>query len=331
MVLEIELVPNMSETRYFSLARHALAEALRTANIRTGDVVALPEYICRDLLSAIHHVGATAAYYPLDEALQPISFPQNPKIKAIIAVNYFGFAQSLAPFYEYCKTNNAVVIEDNAHGFLSQSNDKTLLGTRGQFGITSIRKTLRISDGATLTINDSNFVRLLEPQLLYQQGESLRALFIRFLAKLDRKFNFPIYRLGRTIARLLRKIRTGDTLPKSDFSCETEDLSISAPRASSIKIIENTSGDREKIRRINAYKQVELALSGLQLRPVFSVLGPGTVPYGYPFFSDDYTARKATKAVKRFGFEIIKWPDLPSAVIENAPIHYKNILLVNFL
>jgi len=321
----------MTETRYFSLARHALAEALRVADIHSGDIVAVPEFICRDLLSSIHHVGATVTFYPLDELFNPILLPPDSNVRAILAVNYFGFAQPLEPFYEYCRVNNAVLIEDNAHGFISSSKDGRLLGTRGQLGITSIRKTIRSGDGATLSVNDENFVNRLNPQLPSRSRESLRPIIIRFLAKLDRKYRLSIFRVLRLFIRRVRKFRTGHLLPLVDFTSETKPLFISAPYKSSMKMIEGVSRETEKNRRARAYKQVEFALSGLPLRPVFKVLNPETVPYGYPFFSDDDTARQASKITERFGYEIIKWPDLPKAVIDNAPIHYKNVWLVNFL
>ena len=70
--------------------------------------------------------------------------------KALLAVNYFGFAQDLAPFREYCLRTGATLIEDNAHGFLSKDTSGVLLGTRADLGITSIRKTFRLVNGAAL-------------------------------------------------------------------------------------------------------------------------------------------------------------------------------------
>lgn len=321
----------MTETRYFSLARHALAEAFRVSDIHSGDLVAVPEFICRDLLSAIHHVGASATYYPLDELFNPMFLPADSNVKAIVAVNYFGFAQPLEPFYEYCRLNKAILIEDNAHGFISSSKEGRPLGTRGQLGITSIRKTIRCGDGAVLSVNDEKFVDRLYPQLRSRPRESLRPIIVRFLANLDRKYRLSIFRVLRLMARRIRKMRTGNSLPLADFSSETEPLFISAPYTSSIKLIERVSLETEKIRRVGAYRQIEFALSGLPLRPVFNRMNPETVPYGYPFFSDDDTARNASEIAETFGYEVIKWPDLPEAVIDSAPIHYKNVWLVNFL
>jgi len=321
----------MTETRYFSLARHALAEALRAIGIKPGDRVALPQFICRDLLSSIHHLGAQVIYYPVDESLVPIRFPTELDIKAIIAVNYFGFAQQLEPFYEYCRVNNAVLIEDNAHGFLSADENGAMLGTRASFGITSIRKTIRIADGASLSINDQTYIDRILPQLPATSHKTLRPSITRIFSIIDRKFHLPIFRTMRTFARQFRKIKTGAALPVSDPGSETEPLIIAAPHKSSLRNMTRLNTKKEQARRRHLYKKLEIALVDLPLRPVYPSLPTGTIPYGYPFLSDDKTAKLAKKITARFGVEIIKWPDLPGAIEHGAPLHYKNIWLVNFL
>lgn len=321
----------MTETRYFSLARHALAEALLAIGIRSGDRVALPEFICRDLLSSIHHLGAQVIYYPVDESLMPVRFPTEMGIKAIIAVNYFGFAQQLEPFFEYCRDSSAVLIEDNAHGFLSSDENGTMLGTRAPFGITSIRKTIRIADGASLSINDEMYIDRVSPQLPSKSHNELRSSIIRIFSTMDKRLHLPILRIMRTLARQSRKIKTGTALPVSNPGSEFEPLSISAPYKSSLRVLARLNTEKEHARRRHLYKELEIALRNLPLRPVYPSLPAGTIPYGYPFFSDDKTAKLAGKITQKFGVEIIKWPDLPSAIEHGAPLHYKNVWLVNFL
>lgn len=321
----------MTETRYFSLARHGLAEALRTIDIKHGDRVAIPEFICRDLLSSIHHVGARVVYYPVDESLMPIEFPTELDIKAIIAVNYFGFAQPLDPFYEYCRVRNAVLIEDNAHGFLSADENGEMLGTRAPFGITSIRKTIRIADGALLSINDQTYLDRVSPQLIPVSRIAMRTSITRIFSTIDRKLQIPIFRTMRAFARQVRKFKTGAALPASNPCSETAPLVIAAPNKSSLSFLTGLNTTKERARRRRLYRDLEIVLGDLPLRPVYQRLPIGTVPYGYPFLSDDKTAELAGKITRRFGVETIKWPDLPGAIEHGAPLHYKSIWLVNFL
>lgn len=308
-----------------------MAEALRIAGVRPGDSVAIPEYICRDLLSSVHHVGAEIVFYPVSESLTPISFPSTPEVKAVIAVNYFGFAQKLDYFSDYCNINNAVLIEDNAHGFLSSDDTGAMLGTRTALAITSLRKTIRISDGATLSINDNQFVSEVIPQLPLSSRMSIRLLLTRVSAQTDRTFHLPIFLTLREILRLIRKIRTGHAFPRPRPESETEKLIIRSPTKSAIRILGRLNISGEQSRRRQLYQKVEEALADLPLRPVFPELGTGTVPYGYPFFSDFETAKDAGRIVRKLGVEVIKWPDLPTAVENNAPIFYRSIWLVNFL
>src|SRR5581483_6103533 len=129
----------------------APVEALRAARIKGGDAVLLPEFICRDVLASLHAVGADAVWYPVSSDLLPASSPATwPQARALLAVNYFGFPQDFEPFRAYAARTGAVLIEDNAHGFLSRDQTGRWLGTRGCAGLFSIRKSLPVPDGAAL-------------------------------------------------------------------------------------------------------------------------------------------------------------------------------------
>ena len=84
--------------RYYAFARQALVEALRLIGTGSGDEVLVPSLICKDVLASIHTLGATPVFFEVDHNLNPIGLDQISSSKAIIVVNYFGFAQDLAPF-----------------------------------------------------------------------------------------------------------------------------------------------------------------------------------------------------------------------------------------
>ena len=143
--------------RYFSLARHALAAALHAAGIGAGARVLLPEFICRDVLAAVAAVGATPCWYATAADLSPAADQSAwPQAAAVIAVNYFGFAQDLAMFRRYTSRTGAILIEDNAHGFLSRNPDGQWLGCRADIGLFSFRKTVSRLNGAACVIADAN-------------------------------------------------------------------------------------------------------------------------------------------------------------------------------
>ncbi len=163
----LRLSDSKTAYRYYAYARQALVEALRLANVLAGDEVLVPALICKDVLSSIHTVGANPVFYQVDKTLAPVSLPHTPLIKAVIAVNYFGFPQDLEIFSEYCHKFSVKLIEDNAHGYLSANVDGVLLGNRAPLGITSIRKTIRIPDGARLHVSDPQLSELLPYQLSF--------------------------------------------------------------------------------------------------------------------------------------------------------------------
>lgn len=321
----------MTTTRYFSLARHALVEALRAIEIQPGASVAIPGLICRELLASLATVGAHPVFYQVDEMLRPVDFPSDAGISAVVAVNYFGFAQDLTPFRHYCSESGAVLIEDNAHGFLSSDDNGQLLGTRGVMGITSIRKTIRIADGATLSVNGPHLFERIHDQLPATTHSINVFRLRRLVATLDRRFHIPILRLMRTVSRALRRLRTGSSLPTVTAQSETELLQPIGPHASSIRILERLDSDSEIARRRKLYAQIHRELSGQSVTPLFPELPRGTVPYGYPFYCDESTMRNLGPKVAKYGVEIIRWPDLPDAMVGSAPSHYTNLWLVNFL
>ncbi len=105
-----------------------------------------------------------------------MSLLNSQQCKAVLAVNYFGFAQDLAPFREYCSRTGATLIEDNAHGFLSKDTSGVLLGTRADLGITSIRKTFRLVNGAALYFSGAEYSDSVSEQLEFQNGAASKGV-----------------------------------------------------------------------------------------------------------------------------------------------------------
>jgi hypothetical protein len=86
-VLRLPGLPGAAAVRYFSLGRHALEAGLRTLAVGRGKFVLVPEYICRDLLAAVHAVQAEPIFYPVGRSLGPQSLPAVRDVKAVLAIN----------------------------------------------------------------------------------------------------------------------------------------------------------------------------------------------------------------------------------------------------
>lgn len=319
--------------RYFAYGRHALIAALHVAGVTAGDVVLMPGFICRELLSAIHSIGARIEYYPVDAALGLANDPAAlPAAKVIVAVDYFGFAQNLAPFHEYCMRTGALLIEDNAHGLFSRDSGRNVLGTRGDLGIFSIRKTLTTPDGAAMIVNNTAYAAKLPPQIPFSYlapASTFRGK--QRLRKLARLLGPSPARMATTLTRLYRRLRTGHAIPPSSPHSETQLPGTGTPSAILRDVMRNTNVDAEIARRRDLYHLLPSLLDPRTFPPLFPHLPPDTVPYGYPFIANPDSAVSAGKLLSRHGLECIPWPVLPDAILASAPAHYRSVWMVSFL
>lgn len=320
----------MTTQRYFSLGRFAMRDALRYAEVKPGDGVLLPSFICRDLLSAVAELGAKTHFYDVDQALKPIHLDSTTKPKAIVAVNYFGFAQDLKIFREFAAKTGAIIIEDNAHGYLSRDDENQLLGHREKFGITSFRKTLHVENGAILTtaLNEDE----IDNQLTYIDAQSLgRNKLLHLLSSFESRTNVPAIAFFRFFSRLFRLVTTGSKLPKADKFAETRIPGIPNPKRQSVEFLQNLDESAEIARRRNLYQVLEPQVVAAGARLIFDRLPANTCPYGLPVYATPNIKRKLEKIARKNHVTLMSWPDLPFEVLPTAPDHYKQIWLLNFL
>ncbi len=329
----LEQLAGHDRLRYFSFGRHALVAALQLAGVKNGDVVLLPEFICREVLSAIHALDARVEYYPvaanLGLACEPSALPA---AKAIVAVDYFGFAQDLVPFTQYCARSGAVLIEDNAHGLFSRDNDGHALGTRGDLGIFSLRKTLAAPDGAAVVVNNASPAAALPSQIPFDDVTP-DATFIakRRLRKLARVLGSWPARTATALTRMARRLKTGHGIPPSAAESETQLPPVKAPGAILLDVMRNADVDAEIARRRELYHLLPSLLDPARYPPLFATLPSGTVPYGYPFVADAEHASQARGLLAKHGLECLHWPALPDAIAATAPAHYRSVWMVSFL
>lgn len=328
----IEACFKEGESRYFRLGRHALLAGLKLIQLRAGDAVLMPAFICRDLLAPIHAVGAEPVFYDIDRQLRPMILPEIQNVRAVLAVNYFGFPQDLTPFRIYCERHNATLIEDNAHGFLSHDETGSALGARGDLGIFSIRKTFALPDGAALMVNKLEWQSRLEQQLPCR-SEFLPPIYWakRGLVRLQQQTGFPLLALGQGLVRSIRRWRTGyvvkPSLPESEHAMPPGH----EPHCYTMEVMRRLDGDGEATRRRKLYREFHARLASFDIQPVFGELPAGTVPYGYPFYADEQAVQVVAKLAHKQALDCIHWPDLPSAVAPVAPLHYRSLWLINFL
>ncbi|MES2770839.1 MAG: DegT/DnrJ/EryC1/StrS family aminotransferase [Pseudomonadota bacterium] len=326
------LFPSDTQLRYYSLARYALIDALHLAGIGHGSRVLLPGYLCRDLLAPLHLLGALACWYEVAPDLSPAQSPELwPQADAVLAINYFGFAQDLRPFQSYAQRTGAVLIEDNAHGYLSRDQDGCWLGCRATLGLFSLRKTLRIPDGAVLWFSALPSTRTI-PQQLPFSGHGLNPAQLS-KARLRRLplIGETLYRSSIALARWLRKQRTGSATPTTDPNSEYLVPGSPQPWSGLRAALAACVASREIERRRTAYLRCAEIGVRVGARPIFSHLPDYCAPYAFAFRADQTALDAMRRYAAEQGFDLVSWPDLPEEIVSQAPTHYCNVFLINFL
>ncbi|MCX5816442.1 MAG: DegT/DnrJ/EryC1/StrS family aminotransferase [Proteobacteria bacterium] len=323
---------NHRSVRYFSYGRHALYEALRVIGCAKGDSVLLPAFICRELLSAINTIGAVPVYYHVDKDLQLAELPDAlPFAKTILAVNYFGFPQSLEPFQRYAARTEAVIIEDNAHGFLSRDEEGQALGTRGDIGIFSLRKTLMLPNGAAMVINAHDKSYTIKPQIVPSAaGISISFRVKRLIHKSQRFIDLRMIRFLTSIIRTARKITSGNRIAPSAPDAEFRLPGNAAPCIELQYFLDHLDAEQEISRRCELYRLLDSVMRRNGFEPVFASLPEHVVPYAYPFYTSGNQIDEVKEVLEKLDLECFSWPELPEDVIPTAPNWFKNIRIIGF-
>jgi hypothetical protein len=317
--------------------RQALAIGLHRVGTGAGDVVLLPGFICRDLIGAVRTVGAEVVFYDIDEQFHIVADSLDragaSRVRAVVAVNYFGFPQPLDDLFPWCRAHGAVLIEDNAHGFLSADGDIPL-GHRGDLGIFSLRKTLALPNGGALVDNRPEEADSLGGAPRFEDS-SLR-IEVAWAAKRGVKrvmaFGGP-----STVGPVLGAIRgLRRFAPGSDVEIMSPDAEIAIPQEKlapvTRRLLQRTAVDEEITRRRKLYRECDALLKDAsEVRPLFSELPAEVVPQGFPFVYVGNEPRQFADRWWRLGVPIVSWPDLPHAFASNAPPHCHRVMLVPFL
>lgn len=328
-----EMLAGAAPVRYLRLGRHAFYRALIGLGVGRGDAVLVPSFICKELLSPIHALGAKPAFYAVTTQLGLADAPDTlPPAKAILAVNFFGFPQDLAPFLAYCARTGALLIEDNAHGLFGRDAEGQLLGMRGDLGIFSARKSLDVGGGGILVVNDPALAARFDMVTQTAAYPSPLSGKIKHLLRASVKFaGITPVRLFIGLSRLVRRLRTGRAIPvsppESEFEMPADDRAPDDLAAQFASI--DTAA--EIARRRGLYQWLHQALRPLGVEAVFGPLPEGVVPYGYPMRLDAEQVPKVQRWLAKYGLECFTWPDLPAEIAVSAPAWYRQIWSVQFL
>lgn len=291
----------------FSHARTALQFGLKALDIKKGQEILIPEYICDVVLLTLKQLGILPAYYSVNDSLEPdwnsIIEGINDRTKAILMVHYFGQPQDVYRFQGLCEKYNLRLIEDNAHGYGGRLGEK-LLGTFGDIGISSPRKSFGILNGGFLYIKNG--------QLIINQKPVMEPVNI-------------YYRIGRQIlkriirdSRILRLLKVGKRSYDTQNKNREGDIQEWAIDRTSEVILNNLDIENIAEKRRFIYNLWSEWVIKQGLKPLFSTISPNISPLAYPAFTSSFEeSKKWFDWGYRKGIDIHSWPNLPEELVKN--------------
>lgn len=146
-----------SGTSFYASGRAALFHIVKSLNLPEGSVILLPSYNCGVEVEAVLRAGCKVDFFRVKNNLlidtDHLAGKISARTKAVVAAHYFGFPQDVAVLKELCAKRGLVLIEDCAHALYSRYGNGRWLGTEGEFGLFSMRKTVPMPNGGAVLVN----------------------------------------------------------------------------------------------------------------------------------------------------------------------------------
>lgn len=297
----------ISSSLFVANARTALKIAFHQMGMQSGEKVLVPDFICDVVLHPILQAGLIHVYYPVAQDLTP-DWPAleliaaNSVCRALIMVHYFGQPQNIEQFRTFCSRYNLLLLEDNAHGYGGHLAGRPL-GTFGDIGISSPRKTLGTPSGGILhgaNAMPSEFIQDIKPFPAYLPIPLLKTTLhsmprVRRIVKkwADRNKNWNNPRLYRESVQ-----------PDHGIDWFSRQRIVS------------TDWQAVAAQRRESWSAWARFARSKGLHPVFSEVHPESCPWAMPAYASDLIERNSWLAWgARNGVSLFPWPSLPEDVI----------------
>ncbi|MBZ0270637.1 DegT/DnrJ/EryC1/StrS family aminotransferase [bacterium] len=297
---------------WFGYARRAMAAGLAAAGLKAGDGVLLPAYICRDLSDELSRAGFAVRFYRVTTGLRAdldhVRASIDEKTRALVAVHYFGFAFDLVDLAALALETGLVFVEDNTHGFLGTQNGKAL-GTFGDLGVFSFRKTFLIPNGAAAVTNRDD-IRLSDLGPAPAAPRLLRLMWMldEYFKRAPDKPHAPEDIARRAVngaaSRMEKRLAAGDALARFDPSAW------SRLRHADFALTFET-------RRRNYYYLRDWMRAANDAQLIYDTLPGGVCPKALPVLVKD--ADKAMAELLKAGVPAQHWDRLPSEISGDDP------------
>jgi perosamine synthetase len=276
---------------YFAYGRTALKLGLMHLKLQNSTIL-VPEYICETVTEVFKTLNISIVYYPVNDNLSPkwtvVENLYTSDIKSILMVHYFGIPQSITDFTQFAMQKNILLIEDNSHGSYGMI-DNQVLGTYGDIGIASPRKSFPILNGGMLYSKTNIEINTfpLEPQNI---PKAIAKNIIGILLDIVPRFKYLF--LKNEYKALYSKI------PNYSFD------------VASHHIIENAN--KQISNRVSIYKRWFNWSQINDLKPLFQNIPETIAPMCFPLLFDSTEQKERfSHFCKIENIAAFSWPDLP--------------------
>ncbi|APX98433.1 DegT/DnrJ/EryC1/StrS family aminotransferase [Natronorubrum daqingense] len=288
--------------------------------VEPGENVLIPAYLPDAVCEPFQELGLEIRYYRLEETLAPnladVERRLDDETAAVMSVNYFGFPQpGLEEFTALLEEYDCYHIDDNAHAPLSVDNG-TLLGTRGDLGITSLWKILPIPNGSVLYCNTDAVADALEPSSLAGVSETFRLSDYQFIAK---SFALDLLNKSTVVRQSVDTLVAGHSSVSPDPSARYEASKTTMSKLSA-RVIEKANPDSIRAsRRANYRAWLRLFDHRSDVDVLFESLPNGLCPQVFPVRTPNPAQLLDTLEQAGVG-GAHTWPRL-SSTVENDPTY----------
>lgn len=296
---------------YYSHARTALKYGLRALGVVPGEELLLPALICDVVIHPLEELGIVPRYYPVLPSLQPdwttLAELLTEKSRSFLLVHFFGQPQDLEMAGVFCRSHGISLIEDNAHGYGGSFKGKPL-GSFGDFGISSPRKTFGWRNGGVLHWNRETLSS--SPLLPEQPGGW-------------------IWRSRSLVKKILFSVEGGHKFFRNMPDYSSQEVGRESPIPSwgmDPKLAMKMNSKKLDLERMISRRRAlwELwrgwAISN-GLMPIYETLDPGANPLAFPVRTrTPEESRQWFRWGWNRGLYVHSWPALPRHVVDNDPL-----------
>jgi len=205
---------------FYRYGRDALAIALRVLGLKPGDEILAPSSLCEVVIAVFAQHGIGIEYYSLNRRLgydiSEIEYRIKPKIKAVVAVHFFGFPGNILALEKLCQQRGLKLIEDCAYVF-NGSIAGRMLGSIGDAAIFSPRKLLPIGSGGALRLNRPELPDPSFPDAFQCHGMILKSVLSLFIANAASWSPLPLVRFRRLRGYVEEQIEWREEMSKVEI------------------------------------------------------------------------------------------------------------------